>query len=1499
MSRKRSENRKAAAAERKVESDVPSRVGKEVVTSSSELIIFDYSPERVDAYKFSMARNRLIDYIGSKFANVDNIFKYSEDYRFVRPTPPTPEQLDPVNDPIGMVKWEYQERIKLIIKKEEDYKENKRLVYSILWSHCSPSLQNAIKQARDYDEIEENKDLLELWTSIDALCIAGEARNIDETKRKVDAQNRLNRIHQYPGEHIGVFYERLKNELEANEAAGNHLIEFVEAGADHDQLVAARADRHQREERMKAIMFLNKLDRRIYGTLLDSLQNDYGANKAAYPETLVAAYQRAITYKVDGKYLSDMKMSVPPSSTAFVTSASSEKIGKAGKNVAKELDSKGTKELSKPASNASATKCHFCNQNGHWKKDCPLLAKAAKELARDKRSKDSHEDMVNLLFTDEDAYVINADTSLKESDILCDNQATVSIFKNENLLKNIRKSDRPIKVQGIGGSITVNKVGNFGDFGVVYFNPSSAANILCYFDLVTKAGIKFDEENNKFIATLNKKQVEFKPKGKLYVWDCDSNSKPKVQHSNINNTALVQTVEDNLRNFTKREIKLAEEARDLQIRLGYPSVYEMAKLIRDGKIQEVSINDLDNAFKIWGKDLGSLKGKTTRKTPSTINIEGVQPMIERNIILCVDIFFISGIPFLLSISRRLQLLVVTHLTDRSQRSLEKAILQHIDTYASKEFKVTTIFSDGEGAIVSCSQALQAKGVTIDITSKNEHVPEIERAGRQLKERVRAHWNTLPYELNLLLLVALVKFCCSTINSFPKENSIGSISPKELFTGIKVDLKRDFKVPFGEYCQIHEDDIQTNTLKERTVGAIALGSTGNLHGAYTFLNVSTGKVIRRRSWTRLPIPSEVIKIINDMAQRENGKLRNEEVDEGTEENTYTPTTIESPIFLPTNEVTAIDQNQIIESIEGVDNITNLETQTSEDILTEENQEPAPEIQVVESTEVPEVRHRYNLRAKRSNWQDRFAMALTSYSVSKGIKELGVDAVKSMMQELSQLHQKGAFEPVHYNDLTHKQKRKIIRSIMFIKKKRDGRTKSRCVGDGSMQDRSTSEDVSSPTVSTEGLFISSAIDAAEGRHVIVLDIEGAYIHALMKNEVIMEIDEKMSILISYLYPESYEKFIHRGKIYVILKRALYGCIESAKLFYEDLSSKLIKFGFKPNPYDACIFNKMAQGKQVTVTVHVDDLKISCQDPRGVKDTVNYLRMAYGKVSVQDGNKFDYLGMLFDYSEAGKVKISMNDQIDEVLSGLSIKAEDKSATPAANNLFTVNEDSVLLSVELKESFHSHVAKLLYISKRARPDILTAISFLTSKVQNPSEEDWKKLIKVAKYLNSTKHLYLTLSAEKDITITSYIDSSFAIHPDGKGHTGAVITLGGGSVRSRSTKQKVVARSSTESELIGLSDEMSQVLWTRNFLLEQGYKVDAATVMQDNMSTITMANKGRSTSNRTRHIAIRYFFVKDRIESKEIKIKYEKTDEMVADYFTKPLQGELFRKHRATILNE
>jgi len=268
----------------------------------------------------------------------------------------------------------------------------------------------------------------------------------------------------------------------------------------------------------------------------------------------------------------------------------------------------------------------------------------------------------------------------------------------------------------------------------------------------------------------------------------------------------------------------------------------------------------------------------------------------------------------------------------------------------------------------------------------------------------------------------------------------------------------------------------------------------------------------------------------------------------------------------------------------------------------------------------------------------------------------------------------------------------------------------------------------------------------------------------------------------------------------------------------------------------------------------------------------QVAETPLTVKRGKIFDnYLGMTVDFSQPGKVIFSMVDYIERVIAETPDELmKGPCSTPAANHLLRVDDKAELLDKEKAETYHHLTAMILYLAKKTRPDIQTAISFLTTRVKAPTTDDWKKLGRCIRYIAVTKSLPLTLEAGEECIIKWWVDASYAVHPNMRSHTGAVMSLGKGSPYSICSKQKVNARSSTEAELIGVNDAMALVIWTRLFIEAQGYKVKDNVVYQDNQSAMLLENnRKRSSSKKTRHIEIRYFFVTDNIKRKQMRVEY------------------------------
>ena len=326
-------------------------------------------------------------------------------------------------------------------------------------------------------------------------------------------------------------------------------------------------------------------------------------------------------------------------------------------------------------------------------------------------------------------------------------------------------------------------------------------------------------------------------------------------------------------------------------------------------------------------------------------------------------------------------------------------------------------------------------------------------------------------------------------------------------------------------------------------------------------------------------------------------------------------------------------------------------------------------------------------------------------------------------------------------------------------------------------------------------------------------------------------------------------------------------------------------------------------MTICSHVNDCKLSHIDPVANDLVIDHLRKEYeiifedgsGKMVVSRGRVHTYLGIKLDFTVRGQVKITMFDYVEEILNAF-YKTEPSGAgtktSAALENLFVVDEDREKLTQDRVVQFHNLVVKILYATKRARPDTCTAIAFLTTRVRAPDFDDWVKLTHLMHYIRGTRALPLILSVNGSRIFKWWVDASFAVHPNMRGHSGGGFSMGRGFPIVGSTKQKINTRSSTECEIVGADDFMPAICWTRCFMEAQGYHVEDNILFQDNKSSMLLERNGKASSGKqTRHINIRYFFITDRVMQGKVSLVWYPTGDMIRDFATKPLQGSLFKK--------
>ena len=528
-----------------------------------------------------------------------------------------------------------------------------------------------------------------------------------------------------------------------------------------------------------------------------------------------------------------------------------------------------------------------------------------------------------------------------------------------------------------------------------------------------------------------------------------------------------------------------------------------------------------------------------------------------------------------------------------------------------------------------------------------------------------------------------------------------------------------------------------------------------------------------------------------------------------------------------------------------------------------------------------------------------------SVKEGIRRHGQKAIDAMIKEFTQLHKQNTFVPVLATKLSKKAKKEALNLITMIKQKRCGKIKGRACADGRKQRRYIrKEDVASPTVQLNSLLLTLLIDAQESRDVATADIVGAYLMAYMNDLVLVKLTGE-SVGIMCTVDKSLSKYVTKenGKpvLYVKLAKALYGCMQSALLWYETFKECLEELGFKLNPYDPCVANKIIDGQQCTVCWYVDDTKISHKNPEVVSWVIDKIEQKFGKMTVKRGKQHTFVGMDIEFKDDGTVELSMDDYIKECVDIYDNQQRKKTCkTPASGTLFDDDkgEKANPLSEQDAEKFHHATAKLLFASKRVRTDIDTAVSFLCTRVSCPTIGDEEKLIRALLYLKGTLTLRRKLGMDGMSYLFTWIDASYAIHRDMRGHTGGVISMGRGAVIHGCSKQKLNTKSSTEAEVIGVSDFLPSTIWTKYFLEAQGYNVNRNVFYQDNTSAIKMIKNGtKSCGSKSRHIHIRYFFTKDVLKREQVNVKYCPTNQMLADFYTKPLQGKQFVTLRNIIM--
>jgi hypothetical protein len=235
--------------------------------------------------------------------------------------------------------------------------------------------------------------------------------------------------------------------------------------------------------------------------------------------------------------------------------------------------------------------------------------------------------------------------------------------------------------------------------------------------------------------------------------------------------------------FTQREVEEARAAREAQGMIGHPTDRDFLGIVRANYILNCPVTEsaVKNANQIFGPDLAGVRGRTVRRPPEAVRTDFVhipRVILKQHwlVMLTADVMFVNGVPFLVSLARGLNLLTAEFLPTRTAKSLASRFEQIKHMYARGGFTVGTILMDNEFEKV---RAL-VPGLHINTTAAKEHVPEIERRIRLIKERGRGILNTLPYKkMPQIILIELIYHVVLWLNAFPAKSGVSeTLSPRD-------------------------------------------------------------------------------------------------------------------------------------------------------------------------------------------------------------------------------------------------------------------------------------------------------------------------------------------------------------------------------------------------------------------------------------------------------------------------------------------------------------------------------------------------------------------------------------------------------------------------------------------------------------------------------------------------------------------------------------------------
>jgi hypothetical protein len=400
---------------------------------------------------------------------------------------------------------------------------------------------------------------------------------------------------------------------------------------------------------------------------------------------------------------------------------------------------------------------------------------------------------------------------------------------------------------------------------------------------------------------------------------------------------------------------------------------------------------------------------------------------------------------------------------------------------------------------------------------------------------------------------------------------------------------------------------------------------------------------------------------------------------------------------------------------------------------------------------------------------------------------------------------------------------------------------------------------------------------------VDVKSAYLNAPLKETIYMK------------PPRGVLKPGQEGKVLRLIK-GLYGLKQAGRGWYLEMTKVFLKeMDFKRSAIDHSVYYRRGGDEHTIVAVATDDMALTSKRAADAEKFKSEIRKFW---DITDHGPIQwFLG--FEIKRDRKARtISINQRT--YIEGMVEKFRLTNAKPVSTPMepgaqfsidqcpSTLNQSAKMRGVPYSEA----IGSVLWPVVVSRPDAAFAVGVLSQFIQNPGPAHWEGVKRVINYLGSTKDLWLTFGGQKETIVEGFCDADWASQKHRHSISGFSFHYGVGAVAWSSKKQSIVSLSSTEAEYVAQTHAAKEAIWLRSFVSEiRGEKENPLTVHCDNQGAIALA-KDNKYHSRTKHIDLRYHFIREAVEDGKINMKYVPTADNIADIFTKPLPKPTFKKH-------